>query len=1421
MDELIDWARLKSYQDDKKKSFEELCYQIVFELYGTKGKLTPVDDSGGGDGVEFFIEFSDGTIWGWQCKFFGRFSEGGRKDQIKKSLQRAADLHGDKLKKWFLCSKLSTTPSEHAWFNDIGTQILNGRTVLRPELNIELIHWGDSVLLNFLRQYPDIHRYFFSDKILDLQWFRNKFELVRESRVIKSKYLEELHIEGTADEQIAKIVGGKDLATLMLENSKILNIEKFEYDYSTNIKKIRQEGIHESFEQSSKIITEFVLTDDRITLISRGNILLGTIRRVLLEKDQIALSHLLKEVNTYLDEYQKFYNEYSQLKDDENVLEIHWDTEKEESDDNKKRLIRESRECLFGPYFTMRVFDSYIHIFELLQSLNETELHIGGNASKGKTHLAVNTVRRKIEADEPALFLFGSYFKTNLPVREQIKQLLDIPSDWTVKDFLGALEICARVYKSKLVIAIDGLNESTYWKDIWAVGVEEFANEIGLHFPNLLLLTTYRTSYEDVLFPEGYLSYPDGKWQKKVEIDGFSAYNVDKAIEKYFAHYQITLQNNSDRLNHFTEPLYLKIFCEAKKGSIVSFHNEDMFDVFEAYLEKCNENVVRILDKQPRYNKSFTKDILNKISNKLWEEDKRDVELKAIIPDFLDHETLHAFESEDVLIFRDWYEQEVVAFTYDLLNGYLIAKSLLRDIKNSEEVQTLLKSKKFYDSLLDTRPKHPLFDDILRSFAILAIKNFGLNSLKSDSPTLTKYSVESLFDLNAEIVLKNELPAKKIIADAFKDISQTWSVISLFETTELILDHPLNFMFLSELLLAMNVDLRDIYWTQQCRQNYSEYEEGGLLGFIKNFEKVNRKRKNVSGRIHIAARKIMWFLTSTNRDLRDRATKALYFYGRNYPSEFMELTSYSLKVNDPYVWERTLGAMYGVILAEHSSNKQFREAHLKDMALMLYNSLFADNAPHATTHILARGYASLSVEAALKYFPDLLTDNEIDTIRAPYSKGGIREWGEYDYKNERGDHSDPIYMDFSNYTIGQIVDEGRSYNDPESKQQVRRQIYWRIFELGWHSLKFKEIDSRIQSQNHTSRTKKAKTERYGKKYSWIAFYELAGYRADLGLIKNEYKDFRIIGPDIDLSFPKSNKNNKIKFVDTDYLEDRSLPLMEWYKDGGGVDVSKYLSVMDLNGHGEKWVCLDAFICQEDKEIHRERFIFIRALLIKNKNLDDVLIRLNEQDFRNRWIPEKRENHESFAGEMYLFEEATYDNKIKLAFVEETRTYKVKRGHPDYYPTFNVKTFKKEYPEEVVVYKKIEKKFNILLPVMEYAFSSESSVNDIGYKTVISKEVVKKLELINEAQTFNLKDSQGNIASQEINYSLDYNNKHNLVYLRKDLLDKLLVSNDYSLVWGIWGERQVSFDEVDTMRDLHSESGLEKFPVFQSVEVYKP
>ena len=62
----------------------------------------------------------------------------------------------------------------------------------------------------------------------------------------------------------------------------------------------------------------------------------------------------------------------------------------------------------------------------------------------------------------------------------------------------------------------------------------------------------------------------------------------------------------------------------------------------------------------------------------------------------------------------------------------------------------------------------------------------------------------------------------------------------------------------------------------------------------------------------------MWVFTTNISRLRDDATRALYYYARRYPKEFLDLLKYSIDINDPYVMERMLDVTYGLAMARQN-----------------------------------------------------------------------------------------------------------------------------------------------------------------------------------------------------------------------------------------------------------------------------------------------------------------------------------------------------------------------------------------------------------------------------------------------------------------------------------------------------------------------
>jgi len=650
-------------------------------------------------------------------------------------------------------------------------------------------------------------------------------------------------------------------------------------------------------------------------------------------------------------------------------------------------------------------------------------------------------------------------------------------------------------------------------------------------------------------------------------------------------------------------------------------------------------------------------------------------------------------------------------------------------------------------------------------------------------------SIKSLWILPGQCIRdEDKEQAEKLFS---KNIDNRKQIIALSELTISDTAHPFNGIFISHLLFKLSLADRDLSWTEYIRVHSSQFEQ-----YLEVFESECRYNNEMSeilkAKIHLASKFIQWMLTSTNRKLRDLTTRALYYYGRRFPEELFTLLLESLGCNDPYVWERMLSVQYGVILAKHNTlnNSDFKVNLLPKIALNLYELMFKKGARFFTTHTLARDYASNCIKVALKYEPALLNNHAKRRIVKPFLDGKSKVFATS--SNGRNSFGGPIGMDFGNYTIGYIVKNGHSYSNPPEKIKVRGQIYNRIYELGWSEEVFGEIDKSLLD-HYSDRLSRPKVERYGKKYSWIAYMEIAGHRADRGLIGDRWEEYRTSDIDLDSSFPEVGEPEKI--VTDNLLGDPSLSLIDWLKKDDFPPIDKYLL---LEKAGIQWVCLDGYIGQKNDKSGKERFAFLRGLLIKDSDYESIMAFLEKQDLGARWLPEIPENHYTMAGELYLFPEATASNEQTISFETGRKLRKYKKGEEGYFPDIKVHSKKGEFKIVQVFPPYIErdeifkKDFEVLLPVMKYSWESyHSELNKCGHTDVLSKEIANELSLVNLPQSFNLIDENGDLATLNVSYDIEPNNRHHMVYIRKDVLDRYLVSKESRLVWGIWGEREAN------------------------------
>lgn len=1373
----IDFSKLKSYNKSQYQSFELLWYLICKEEY--KGAhFTPIDDSGGGDGVEFYLTLDNGDVWGWQCKFFDRLSKGGRKGQIIKSLKKACEVHGKLLKKWVLCSLSDFTPDEREWyFDDLK------KTIPADCPDLELLHFGESDLCHYLNKYPIIGNAFFGTYRFDDNWFDYHYKKIMSREEIKEKYIADLHSTTQIQEDLSCYTGGPLLGTELVKRLSNGEMSRCLLAFTESIDNLYNFNCEEPYVPIKNEAIKIIQGNEKF--ISE---IQNTMHQIISELNKPSASSPVKEMirmlNDYYETLKKIYERFSSFKHSKTIDPISWETEGKEMDRQDKSRIKTSREIILGPYFVLRDYwDPLYYELEWLQLIDKQEVHIKGNASKGKSHLVLDIFKQYHDKALPAIFISAKDFKTEENVRSQILEVLDLPSEVTFKTFLDNLNMFGKQKGVKSLLIIDGLNESLRWNIIWESGLSEIRSEIITGgYENLIFVTTYRTSYEEEIF--GDFFYQSDNYYLNFEVSGFDDGNFEDALEKYKQYYNVTFTNNANvRLLFRNNPLALRIFCVTNKGRTVSLSNMTIFDVFDHYLAHCNDRIVEKLQIRKKLNKNFLLKKLNTLCDYVWEHNTNRISIDNAN---LSEEEIDAIEGENLLLYRDWYQEESVMFTYDLLAGYLISKNIICRYNDGITFLADFEST-ILDKLIseDNKPQHPLFDDILSCLLTLAIDKFGFVFGRFNSGKLVYHIIKSIYSSSVSTLESNKTEVESYLG---RHLTSSKELLNLSFPVAFSLDNPLNFLFTSKLLKQMSIWERDLHWTAKIMDDlHSERIEDVITELITKFSQSNTE----SHLSNAGAYYLMWLLTTNCHKLRFLVTKALFLYAKKQPGDFVIILKESLSINDLYVPERMLAVAYGLILNTQPLRLRGEsKTWVIEIANIVWESFFSSHPILKTAHINIRHYSQRIIEIVAKLYPDCFTKG-ISVIYKPYgiTANDIDKW-----KKVRG-WGGPMQMDFSNYTIGNLIPEGHSYSDPDLKQRVRGYIMRRVSDFGWNENRFGKIDNNIRKMSDYSRHNDSdKIDRFGKKYSWIAYYEAAGILQDNGLIYDEFDKWRPAGLDIDPTFASNFKETDSVFLET--LGD-GISMEDWLYNENNLDITSklYVSHNIFENITSEFVCLYGHMSRENKSLDRSRFAFIRPFIIKSEEFDRFVKYLQDTDLSRHIIVDEIDNYSCCAGEISIFPEATHSNWVEMSFrksPEETsetaqemeailRMYIDGKGDIELDPDGRLDELIDKFNSDFI-------DFKVLVPTMNYCASFDCS---IGSCNTLSKEIIFSEQLYFIPQTFNLEDSNGNLAFYNVSGLLNGTDSQHYSYIRRDLLDSFLRKNGLSMLWLIWGEKDRS------------------------------
>ena len=868
---------------------------------------------------------------------------------------------------------------------------------------------------------------------------------------------------------------------------------------------------------------------------------------------------------------------------------------------------------------------------------------IKSEAGMGKTNFLLNICQELKKKDKPFIFILGDSLDLEHDLLSQIKNQFVLEPGIYLDSFFDILNEYAESKNIIIPILIDGLNESkTYYK--WGDELVKIMERVD-KLSHVKLIVSYRSSYENIIFKnkERRTLFENSMFSQDVysviKLDEHS-YNYDDLILKYKDLYKTEITSGAFHLNN-KSLLYIKMFFETYKNKSISLTNSDILEKFKNYTASINQSFYKL--SKEKEGKPLISDPINisdkitpklmKLGEYMWENKTRDCSLTKFLEEIEETEDypsgngiLRYVISNSLINDVDYQNgEESIHFTYDLFAAYIIAEYLI----NSEQADDI--SNEFIECFSkDPSKQHPLYFDILRCFSILYKEKKGkfLHEFVNKDSIIYLPSINSLFEINQTYVLENEI----IFIKGFFSENDKNKESIMESTMPFWLDpsNKWNFDFFSGLLKEMLMSKRDRIWTEFIRKLQIENQRDY---FNFNCEKLICLNCSAE-KAHLIAKLCLLTSTTTIKDLRYKANKALFKYSLKYPTQFIELLEFGINFNDPYVNETVVKVAYGVILQKKHDKDFISEFGVK-IANLLNDNYFSKDGENHTTHIVIREYASNTI-LIVNSIHGFLTPEKIRRVKKPYEDYTQLTWQRLDevddYEGEKDiiEYAHGIERKFTENYSGKLLPETWKDQDIIQYRDEHKDAYFKItyrsnLVYGLNFDDFGSIDNEIRSYQYNSEIIKIKDhckfdsypilETYGQKYNLIAYFEYWGYLVD------ENKLFKRLGYgntcmlesdniyinrelNYDPTFPQipdninldlcSNFNFKGSYEEwMKSLNVRLEEILELFEQD-----SKILNIEDRND----WVLLNGHISiKEDKNFTKQSDYYLNTILVNEVN----------------------------------------------------------------------------------------------------------------------------------------------------------------------------------------------------------------------------
>lgn len=1244
----IDWNKLERLPGDKDKCFEEFCHHIARHLFGNYG---PIDYFYNTPGSEFYVqlnktvehsgvEYCVGDVIGWQCKFW----RGSHDDDnsplgkthieelvlgFKTSLKRKPNI-----KLWIVC-----TPG--AFIEDQWEKLTEKLGAEKPDCRFESWHKATfhSMYLDDIKAYNGAFQYYFGEHI----GIQQLYEIIKDTlEILKNKFDLELHTPTTFEESLLSIVDNGKARKLLLDriDSLVSRVDKDKKEpifvedgwlypkLTENYKRAYTEDINARYELSEQLKA---YQNDAAILGKAEEIksLINDYRK----KRHDRVNILNKELRALL----KNEGEYGSLR--------YVVSKMVERISDLEEIITSGRD------------KENISILDLLNRLTIKDFSIFAEAGHGKTHFACSVASYMMKRELPAILLTGAKFRNCNGCESKLTELLEMPAGSNIGDALDVLNYLGELHECRLPIIIDGLNETAPNEKRWQEELPPLRRKIRER-DNLVLITTCREKEEYIYAIYGRKHY--NETDNPILLSGIEQRNLLPAVVKYFAKYKI--QPNTLAAHHlFTNPLFLKVFCETNKGrGSFEVNDHTLATCMKDYSEQLITSIATEAGKHDRLKHYRTEQGLNTISLMIWERNDRSLDYFEDFAKVFGNQA-EAFLNEGMCFMIDNVGgRQKIQFAYDLVAGYHIAKALVDSYPKADDLCAYLDE---HYTRLFGGARHTLAEDIVKSLFYLVPLRYGKEWFELMGRSDIAVAAMDHLDIIAFEESGRQAFANLLSGELDKDSAKERMCERLYDR----IIHQSNLLYLRMFLpffSGMNVRELDLFWN-------SKYSGYGVLSHVASIfhDKYWAERYSFEDKITLA----VLLCGIVDVEFRRTFVEELFTLVIKEVDMGLAICGKALKISDPYIIEAVVSVITGVGLRSKVKEQLQLCVHL----LEGYLALLTSN-PAYLLDDLETLYSYGEHQLGMTFDRTILYKNKHEQWEVK-STTGYRLYALYDY-------------DYEKFNIRPLIEHGWKREPILKSEEVHGMLLKRVLDYGYDEDIYAEIQKK---EDEEVKYRQSLRLGYGEKLGRSAVMELYGWLIVNGRLKGEYKNtLRSDIIEIDPSFPRIREKRTLVSQSLLVRDVNSLP--DWAT-SSNVDLMENLFITKLPRRKGEWVMLRGYFEQRMDEKHSNIYMSGLSELIPSD--------MSEDEASSYRVRDGQDYNHAFYGEM------------GWRHLEETEEYKEDWPLPDLLSRYSFSEWSNErfkYQSVYLLNEEITKRVGLVFDIVTMEYSADGEVVSAHY-----------------------------------------------------------------------------------------------------------